>query len=178
MSRENRLHAKKGQAMVELAIALITIIILISGTTTLARIALTQIRTRRDIRAEAGFAGIRRATHGNVLPGNQPEDDIVQMRTIATRINDYNRLNTYSPELRSLLPASNYTLQARALPTGELGLRTSQKSAIIPLDKIYTSFIYKPAVTAEDEYGNSAIRITETLVYPATDGLWPKADTR
>lgn len=171
-------HAKQGQAMAELVIALVVIVILIVGTTTLAQLALAQIRLRRDVRAEAGQAGIKRATAGWLESEDDPKNGQPQFNSIANRINEYTKLNSFSPELDSRLPASNYTLQARALPTGELGLETTQKTKVYPLDPVFTTLIYSSDNLGVDENGNVGIRLKSKLTYPATNGLWPEADTR
>lgn len=171
-------HRKHGQAMAELVIALVVIVILVVGTATLAQLALAQIRLRRDVRAEAGQEGLNRATAGWLESENEQQNGQNQFRSAAKRINEYAELNTFSPALSSRLPASNYTLQARGLPTGELGLRTTRKSAIVPIDATYTRLIHNNAPIATDAEGNSGIRLNAELTYPAASGLWPKSGNR
>lgn len=164
--------------MAEFVIALVVIVILIVGTTTLAQLALTQIRLRRDARAEAGQEALNRSTVGWLESEDEQQSGQNHFRTPAKRINEYTKLNTFSPELDSRLPASNYTLQARGLPTGELGLRTTRKSAVVPIDAAYTSLIYDNKLIATDEEGNAGIRLNAEVTYPAASGLWPKSGNR
>lgn len=168
----NRIRAKSGQAMAELVIALVTIVIIIVGTTTLSHITLSQIRLRRDVRAEAGEAALKRSTVGWV-DLNDSSNDSNSGSALAHRINSFNRLETFPMELSSQLPASNYTLSARNLANGELGLRTTRIQERIPLDSAFLSFIYnKP-----DASDSATLLLQEEAVFPATIGLWPDSET-
>lgn len=147
-----------GQALAELVIALVVLISLIIGVTTLTRLSLTQIRLRQDIRLEAGTEALTRATHGWVDPIPLPESRSAPEH----RINAFTRLETFSPALTSRLPASSYTLAARDLPEQELGLRTVTETRRIPLDDAFARLFYP----------KGSLTLRETLTFPATSGLW------
>ena len=54
MTRPPPRRPAAGQAMVELVVGIVCLLILVLGATTLARLAHRQIRLRHDVRAEAG----------------------------------------------------------------------------------------------------------------------------
>ena len=65
--------ARRGQAMVELVVGIICLLILVLGATTLAQLAHRQIRLRHDVRAEAGRDALTRSTEGWVNDVQAPE---------------------------------------------------------------------------------------------------------
>lgn len=166
------LHKKSGQAMAELVIALVTLVIIIVGTTAFAQIALSRIYLRRDIRASAGQAAITRSTAGWV----EPEKELETSTSTAHKINDFNRLDSFHPELVSRLPASNYTLHSRNYAIGELGLRTTEQQKTVPLDRSFVSLIYSTSSQAGANEDGINLHLREKIVYPATDDLWPNSN--
>lgn len=154
--------SRTGQALAELVIALLTFVILIIGVTTLTRLSLTQLTLRKTVRLEAGTKALNRSTAGWTDSDHQAE---VRPAT-EHRLNAYTRLERYTPALLSHLPASNYTLSARNFPENELGLRETNLTKIIPLEDAFIQLIYP----------KSSVRLTETLSFPATDGLWIDAN--
>lgn len=171
MTHRNAIRAKSGQAMVELVIALITLAVIIIGTTTFAQLALNQLYLRRDARADAGKAALNRSTAGWI----DLDKEITSPTSTAHKINAFARLEEYSPALTTRLPASNYTLHARSNPIGELGLRTTVKQKTVPLDQSFVSFIYATSSQSGSDNGGT-IRLKEKIVYPATDDLWPNSN--
>lgn len=149
--------SRNGQALAELVIALLTLVILVIGVTALSNIAVTQLTLRREVRLEAGTAALRRATAGWSDTEHTPEHRSAPEH----RINAYARLEKFSPGLPSRLPASNFTLSARDLPENELGLRETEAAETVQLDDAFISLIY----------GKPTLRLTEKLTFPATTGL-------
>lgn len=151
-------NPRAGQAMVELVVALVCLLALVLGATTLARLAHRGLRLRHDVRLEAGTGALGRATHGWVSPTQAPETRSDPFH----RLNAHTRLDAYAPALVSRLPAGNYTLAARDLPLAELGLKAAAREARVPLDSAFVSLIYrKPSVLLRQE-----------ATFPAATGLW------
>lgn len=150
--------SRRGQALAELVVALVVILTLVTGVSTLATLCVKRQHLRRDIRAEAGREALTRATHGWAETTPRPESRSDPFH----RINAHARLEDYSPALPSRLPSSNYTLAARDLPEEELGLRTVRRDEQIPLDAPFTQLIYP----------KGTIRLREEIAFPATSGLW------
>ncbi len=148
---------RAGQALAELTICLLIFIALILAITTLTRLSLRQLHLRRDVRAEAGQAALTRATQGWVNPTLPPEERSHPMH----RVNAYTRLDTYAPALTSHLPTSHYTLASRDLPEAELGLETTTREEILPLDTGFTHLLYP----------KGTIKLRESATFPATTGL-------
>ena len=150
--------ARRGQAMVELVVGIICLLVLVLGATTLAQLAHRQIRLRHDVRAEAGRDALSRSTNGWVEDVQTPETRSHPLH----RINAHTRLETFSPALQSRLPASSYTLAARDLPDAELGLDTVTREERIPLDQGFVDLIY----------GKDSALLRESVTFPAATGLW------
>lgn len=150
---------RAGQALFELAIGLIVFVALILSAITFAQLSLKQLRMRRDVRLEAGTAALTRSTEGWV------DEETSESSTASTfaKINAINDLSAVELPFASTLSSSAYTLAARNLAVGELGLQTSSRSEIVPLDEVFMKLIYSK--------GN--VRFSETLTFPATSGLWP-----
>ncbi len=144
--------------MAELVVALVTILILVTGVSTLASLCQRRQSLRREVRAEAGREALTRSTQGWADTDLQPESRSAPYH----RINAHTHLDEYAPALTSRLPASNYTLSSRNLPEEELGLRTVQREETVPLDDAFTRLIYPK--------GN--LRLREEAAFPATSGLW------
>lgn len=149
---------RSGQALAELVIALVVILTLVTGVSTLATLCMRRQHLRRDIRAEAGREALGRATHGWAETTLLPESRSDPFH----RINAYARLDGYSPALASRLPSSNYTLAARDLPEEELGLRSVQRDERISLDAPFAQLIYP----------KGSVRFREEVALPAASGLW------
>lgn len=149
---------RRGQAMAELVVALVVILILVTGVSTIATLCLRRQSLRQTVRAEAGKDALGRSTQGWVDTTPQPE----------TRSNPFHRLNAhthleeYAPAPISRLPSSNYTLSARNLPKDELGLKKATREEVITLDAAFSELIYP----------KGSIRLREEAAFPATDGLW------
>lgn len=150
--------SRRGQALAELVIALVVILTLVTGVSTLATLCMKRQLLRRDLRAEAGREALTRATQGWAESDPRPESRADPFH----RINAYARLDEASPALTSRLPSSNYTLAARDLPEEELGLRPLLHEEVIPLDAPFTRLIYP----------KGTIRLREEVAFPATTGLW------
>ncbi len=151
-------RARRGQALAELAVMLVVLIILVLGVCTLGDLALRQLRLRHDVRLEAGEAALTRATAGWVDPAPAPETRSDPFH----RVNAYARLDAYAPQPISRLPASNYTLAARDLPEGELGLQTETREERVPLEAAFIDLIYD----------KNSVLLRETAAFPAASGLW------
>lgn len=152
------LGSVSGQAMVELVVGIICLLILVLGATTLAQLAHRQIRLRHDVRAEAGRDALSRSTNGWVNDIQAPETRSHPLH----RVNAHTRLETFSPALQSRLPSSNYTLAARDLPDAELGLDTVTREERVPLDQGFVDLIY----------GKDSALLRESVTFPAATGLW------
>ena len=113
---------------------------------------------RHDVRLEAGEAALTRATAGWVDPAPAPETRSDPFH----RVNAYARLDAYAPQPISRLPASNYTLAARDLPEGELGLQTETREERVPLEAAFIDLIYN----------KNSVLLRETAAFPAASGLW------
>ena len=150
--------ARRGQAMVELVVGIICLLILVLGATTLAQLTHRQIRLRHDVRAEAGRDALTRSTEGWVNDVQAPETRSHPLH----RVNAHTRLETFSPALPSRLPSSNYTLAARDLPDAELGLDTVTREERVPLDQGFVDLIY----------GKDSALLRESVTFPAATGLW------
>lgn len=153
-----RVSACAGQALAELTVALVVLVMLVVGVSTLARLCVRQQELRRDVRARAGVEALRRSTKGWV-------DEPQRIETRADRfhrINSVTRLDAFSPALTSHLPASHYTLAARDMPEGELGLKETQREEVIILDAAFVNLIY----------GKGTVRLSESVTFPAASGLW------
>lgn len=150
--------ACRGQALAELVIALVVILTLVTGVSTLATLCVKRQSLRRDIRAEAGREALTRSTRGWVetMYLSESRSDAFH------RINAHAHLETYSPSLVSRLPTSSYTLAARDLPEEELGLRRVLREERVPLDAPFIRLIY-----AKDD-----VCLREEAAFPATSGLW------
>lgn len=149
---------RQGQALAELVILLIVVITLIVGVTTLTRLCLQQELLHRDIRVAAGESALHRQTVGWADPTPLPE----HRSNTFHRINAYTYLNEYTPALTSRLPMSNYTLSARVLPEGDLGLEETELRKTILLDEAFIRFIY----------GKGSMTFGERLTFPSTTGIW------
>ena len=149
---------QRGQALAELTVMLVVFLILIFGVTTLGSLSLRQLRLRRDVRLEAGETALSRSTAGWVDPNPAPENRSDPFH----RVNAYTRLDAYAPEPTSRLPASNYTLAARDLPEGELGLTTETREERVLLEDAFIDLIY----------GKGTILLREEVAFPAASGLW------
>ena len=152
------LGSVSGQAMVELVVGIICLLILVLGATTLAQLAHRQIRLRHDVRAEAGRDALTRSTDGWVDDVQTPETRSHPLH----RVNAHTRLETFSPALQSRLPSSSYTLAARDLPDAELGLDTVTREERVPLDQGFVDLIY----------GKDSALLRESVTFPAATGLW------
>ena len=151
-------YARRGQAMVELVVGIICLLILVLGATTLAQLTHRQIRLRHDVRAEAGRDALTRSTEGWVNDVQTPETRSHPLH----RVNAHTRLETFSPVLQSRLPSSSYTLAARDLPDAELGLDTVTREERVPLDQGFVDLIY----------GKDSALLRESVTFPAATGLW------
>lgn len=149
---------RRGQAMAELAILLVVILILVLGATTLGNLSLQQLRLRHDVRLEAGIAALGRSTAGWVDPNPAPEN----RSDPAHRVNAYAHLEAYAPAPTSRLPASNYTLAARDLPDAELGLETETREKRVLLEDAFIDLIYN----------KNNVLLREEATFPAASGLW------
>ncbi|MBQ9694718.1 MAG: hypothetical protein IJV69_08190 [Kiritimatiellae bacterium] len=153
----HHLKCTTGQALVELVITLVALIILILGVTTLAHISLRQTILQRETRLEAGQSALERATQGwadtNPLPENRADT--------FHRINGLTRLDQYSPALTSRLPMSHYTLSARTFSEGDLGLEETTLQQTIPLDEAFIRWIY----------GKGTVTLKSAVTFPALSGL-------
>ena len=158
MTRPPPRRPAAGQAMVELVVGIVCLLILVLGATTLARLAHRQIRLRHDVRAEAGRDALARSTEGWVDAVQTPETRSHPLH----RVNAHTRLETFSPALQSRLPASNYTLASRNLPDAELGLDTVTREERVPLDQGFVDLIY----------GKDSALLRESVTFPAATGLW------
>lgn len=154
---------RAGQAFVELAIALIVLVILIVSATTFATISIEQLRLRRDVRAEAGIDAISRSTFWSA---DEPPTEETLVSPFS-RLNAYARLERFSPALPSHLPSSNYTLAQRALPEKELGLRTTTRQVFVELENFFVDHVYH----------QTPLVLTESATFPALDGLWRDASS-
>ncbi len=150
-------RARKGQALAELTICLVIFVALILAVTMLSQLSIHQLHLRRDVRAEAGRDALTRSTQGWVSPTLQPEERSHAMH----RVNAYARLDTFEPALPSHLPSSNYTLASRDMPEAELGLKTTSREELIPLDAAFTRLIYS----------KGSIKLSESVTFPAATGL-------
>ncbi len=152
------LSPHKGQALAELVILLVVLVVLISGITTLSQICFRQERLQQDVRLEAGKAALTRQTEGWIDEENRPNNRTDTFH----RINSYTRLEDYAPAPTSRLPMSHYTLQARDLPEGDLGLKETTVRKTYLLDETFIQWVY----------GKGTITISEQLTFPATSGIW------
>ncbi len=148
----------RGQALSELVIALVVLLILITGVATFSSLCIKRQRLRRDARGEAGREALTHTTQGWV------ENDITEEHRMGAfhRINAFAHLEEFSPALVSRLPSSSYTLAARMDAEEELGLHTERRTETIPLDNTFTDLIYPK--------GN--VRFDESVTFPAASGLW------
>jgi hypothetical protein len=141
----------------ELIIALVALVVLILGITTLGRLCLRQELLQRDTRVKAGEAALQRSTQGwaesNPLPETRSES--------FHRINALTRLDAYSPTLTSRLPMSNYTLSARTFPEDDLGLEETALQQHFLLDEGFIQWIY----------GKGSITLRSAVTFPALSGL-------
>ena len=151
--------AAQGQAIAELTICLVTLVILILGVTLLAELSLKRLYLRRDVRLEAGTAALGRSTAGWVNDQRLPEG----RANAYHQLNAYAQLERFSPVLPSRLPTSLYTLAARDRPEAELGLQTSRREERIPLDPAISTFLYPKA----------SVLLREELDFPALSRLTP-----
>jgi hypothetical protein len=148
----------RGQALAEFVILLIVLIILITGITTLAPICLKQEHLQRDARIQAGESALQRTTVGWVASSDTPETRTDTFH----QINAITRLSDYDPALQSTLPMSHYTLEARDIPDGDLGLKETKLSQIYLLDHALIQLIHK----------KGTLTISTQLTFPATTGIW------
>lgn len=148
----------QGQALAELVILLVVLVVLISGITTLSQICFRQEQIQQEVRLEAGKAALTRQTEGWIDEENRPNNRTDTFH----RINSYTRLEDYSPAPTSRLPMSHYTLQARDLPEGDLGLKETTIRKTYLLDETFIQWVY----------GKGTITISEQLTFPATSGIW------
>ena len=148
---------RRGQALSELIIALVALVVLILGITTLGRLCLRQELLQRDTRVKAGEAALQRSTQGwaeaNPLPETRSES--------FHRINAFTRLDAYSPTLTSRLPMSNYTLSARTFPEDDLGLEETALQQSFLLDEGFIQWIY----------GKGSVTLRSAVTFPALSGL-------
>lgn len=151
---------RTGQALFELAITLIVFVALVIAACTFTDLSLTQLRLRRDVRAEAGQDALGRTEGGLVaLPGLLRTDP-----EVLNEINAVNALGTTPLPFASTLSSSAYTLQAAQDPTDSLALKSFSQSKLLPLqDDLFIRLIYSK--------GN--VRFTESVTFPAATGLWP-----
>ncbi|MGN0885403.1 MAG: hypothetical protein ACI4RT_00235 [Candidatus Spyradenecus sp.] len=151
--------SRRGQAIAELTICLVTLVVLILGVTLLARLSLKRLTLRREVRLEAGTAALGRSTAGWVDDVRLPENRANAFH----QLNAYAHLERFAPALPSRLPTSLYTLAARDLPESELGLATARREERIPLDPAISTFLYPKAT----------ILLREELTFPALSRLTP-----
>lgn len=150
----------RGQALAELVILIIVLVTLITGVTTIAQICLKQEYLQRDLRLQAGESALQRATIGWITQSNGPETRADTFH----QINALTRLSDYTPALHSNLPMSHYTLEARNIPDGDLGLIETKLSRSYFLDKAFIQLIY----------GKGSVTFSSQLTFPSTSGIWKK----
>ncbi|MEG2724439.1 MAG: hypothetical protein RR982_01135 [Kiritimatiellia bacterium] len=150
--------SRAGQALAELTIALVVLVILITGVTQVVRLCLHQQFLRREVRAESGLAALTRSTEGWADETQRAETRSDPFH----RINAFAALETFHPTLTSRLPSSNYTLASRDMPEAELGIKTMTREEAMLLDPTFAALIY----------GREKVRLRESVTFPATTGLW------
>lgn len=156
----NRFHSaarRKGQALAELTITLVVLVILIICCTTLAHICLKQEHLQRTIRAESGCQALTRTSEGWSA---EPSEE--QRATPFHRINAITHLEQYAPALPSRLPMSNYTLATGTFPEAELNSKTHRRNEIIFLDPAFSKLLYP----------KERIILSAEVTFPATSGIW------
>lgn len=148
---------RAGQALAELTISLVVLIVLILGVTTLIHICLRQQTLRRDARLQAGTEALSRGTAGwseiPLFPENRSDP--------FHQINARTRLEEYAPALTPLTPSSNYTLASRDMPEAEIGLKETTLSEVVTLDQPFVRLIYQ----------KGSVRLSETTSFPALTNL-------
>ena len=149
--------ARYGQALAELVIALVALVVLILGITTLGRLCLRQELLQRDTRVKAGESALQRSTQGWADAHPLPETRSESFH----RINAFTRLDQYAPTLTSQLPMSNYTLSARTFPEDDLGLEETTLKQSFLLDEGFIQWIY----------GKGSVTLRSAVTFPALSGL-------
>lgn len=150
---------QQGQAIAEITIALVTLVILILGIATLSNLCIKQEFLQRDTRLRAGVSALSKGTYGN---GTAPYTEEVRSSPFH-RINSYSHLENYSPALNSRLPMSQYTLSNHTFENSDLGLEETKARLPILLDEGFIQFIY----------GKGVITLESKATFPALSGLTP-----
>ena len=149
---------RAGQALAELTISLVVLIILILGATTLIHICLRQQTLRRDARLQAGTDALSRGTVGwseiPLFPENRSDS--------FHKVNARTHLEEYAPALTPLTPSSNYTLASRDMPEAELGLKETTLSEVVTLEQPFVQLIYQ----------KGSVNLSETTFFPALTNLY------
>jgi hypothetical protein len=156
--RSQRLQ-QQGQAIAEITIALITLVILIIGIATLSDLCIQHEFLQRDTRFNAGVSALARGTYGDGTPPTTAEVRSSHFH----RINSYTQLENYSPALPSRLPMSQYTLSNHTFEDSDLGLEETKTRKPILLDEGFIRFIY----------GKGVITLESKSTFPALSGLTP-----
>lgn len=150
--------SRRGQALAELAIALIVLVVLVVGTSALFDLGMSQVLLRRDVRAKAGEEALGRSTQGWLAAEQLPETRSDAFH----RVNRYARLEEAKPALPSRLPAGNYTLAARDIAEAELGIEEARQEKEVLFDDTFARLVYPKGY----------VRLKESVSFPATSGLW------
>lgn len=156
--RDVRRCAARGQALAELTIALVVLVILISGATTLANLCMKQELLQCSARLVAGEEAKNRVGNGvaEISPMPETRSDAFH------QINALTYLERYSPALSSRLPISNYTLAAHDLPETDLRLKETTFSEIYFLDQPFIDLIY----------GKGTVTLRASVTFPAISNIW------
>lgn len=148
---------RRGQALAELTVALVVLILLTVGAAQLAQLCVRQVRLRRDARAEAGLTALRAGADGIARPDLETPAAVHPLN----RVNAYARLGDTPLPLTSQLPASHYTLQARLNPDDELGLVRGIRAERVPVGDLFARLVWP----------KGTVLLREEVAFPGLGGL-------
>lgn len=146
-----------GQALTELTVALMVLVVLTVAAAQLARLCVHRVRMRQEARAEVGLNALRARADGVAGPGRDTAVAVHPMN----RVNAYTRLGEASLPRLSHLPASHYTLQTRLNPDDELGLVRGIRSECVTVNEAFTDLIWP----------KGTVLLREEALFPTLSGL-------
>lgn len=148
-------RGQRGQAMTELIIALLTIVMILTSAVQLVTIAREQLHARIEIRSERGCAAI---SSDAILPSLPDPSDASHFAYLARTIDTPETASAFS-STSSQLPLSAFEIPSAKV----IGFTQQEKEHHIVLDDFFAKYVY----------GKPSFLIREAIYYPSLGGFLP-----